>query len=418
MTPALRLLPNLGGEESADWVRTLRTPRIASAARLWRTLFAQAARPIAEPPFDWDAWPEALADSRERAALPELDLGEGCVAWLGDPAAHAAARSAGTRLHGPSGEIVLRVNDKGFAARVAQEQGLVPRVLRGTTTLLEPGLLSDPDAALAAIGRAVADWPDWARSRACLKPRHGSSGRGRIAMVAGRIPRASLVAAAPRLVRAGGALLEPWLERRADLSVQLRIDPEGKVVLLGTLELLVSPEGRWLGHRGEIDSRGRVFSGRAEEESLREAAAVVARASFEAGYVGHAGVDGLVFRRPDTDAEELRPVVELNARFTMGTVAIGSIRRLLDRVRAGLGLEPGMRHAFWFAADRPRAGWEAACRAAGAGTLLVPLWCERAAASAPRPALLFATSARKIDRAVASSAPDGAGARPSLTPRR
>lgn len=420
MTASLRLVPNLGGEEQADWSRMLRTPRIASAARLWRALFSRAARPIADPPFDWDAWPEALAPTRERAALPELEIADGCVAWLGDPAAHAAAIAAGSVLHGPPGERVWEVNDKAFAARIAEQSGLVPRRLRGTSARLEPAQLADPDAAEAAIDRAVSDWPDWARARPCLKPRHGTSGRGRLQAVGGRIPREALQQAGPRLARSGGALLEPWLDRRADLSVQLRVDPDGAVVVLGTLELLVGPAGGWLGHRGELDARGRVFSGHPEDERLREAGAIVARAAFEAGYHGYAGVDGLVFADPDADVDVLRPVVELNARFTMGTVAVGAIRRVLDALRAGIGLEPGRRCAFWLAADRPPAGWTAARSAAGDGALLLPLWCERDAPDAPRPALLVADSAREIDAALraGAGATGGPDPPPRLTARR
>ena len=95
----------------------------------------------------------------------------------------------------------------------------------------------------------------------------------------------------------------------------------------------------------------------------------------------------------------LRPVVELNARFTMGTVAVGLLRRALERVRSELELGPGERRAFWFASDGPPGGWDAARIAAGRDSLLVPL-------SGPRepiqPALLFAGDGEAIDRALAA----------------
>ena len=55
------------------------------------------------------------------------------------------------------------------------------------------------------------------------------------------------------MARAGGAILEPWLERLADLSAQLHIGQDGAVTLLGTLEIVSTPSGVPLGHRGELE---------------------------------------------------------------------------------------------------------------------------------------------------------------------
>ncbi|NNL67217.1 MAG: hypothetical protein HKP30_13300 [Myxococcales bacterium] len=229
---------------------------------------------------------------------------------------------------------------------MACEEGLVPPVLRGRIDELEPEALRAADAA-DAIDARLAAWPAWARARFTLKPRIGSSARGRVAGADGRVDRETLGAALARLAERGGALLEPWLERRADFSVQLHVASEG-VTVLASLEQEVAPSGVFLGHRGEIDSRGRIFSGHPAEESLREAAAGVAVAARERGYVGPCGVDGFSFREPETGAEALRPVVELNARFTAGTVTAGLIRRALPHVKRALGLGPGERLRFRF----------------------------------------------------------------------
>ena len=44
-------------------------------------------------------------------------------------------------------------------------------------------------------------------------------------------------------------------------------------VLLGSLEMWTTPSGVYRGHFGEVDSRGRVFSGDSRDETLRADAA-------------------------------------------------------------------------------------------------------------------------------------------------
>jgi hypothetical protein len=242
-----------------------------------------------------------------------------------------------------------------------------------------------------------------------VKPRLGTSGRGRFDARDGRFDETRLRAATAALRDRGGALLEPWLERVDDLSVQLRIEPAGAVTVLGTLRLEASATGGYLGHRGEVDARGRIFSGHPRDEDLRAAAAGLASAAAGAGFHGVAGVDALTFRiGRDRDPASggsrdlLRPVVELNARFTMGTVVAGLVRRSLPAVRAALGLAPGERRAFRFRLDAPPGGWERAAHDAGPGSLLVPLAPD---AAAPRPGLLFIPHPDRLDR----PGPPGAG---------
>jgi len=76
-------------------------------------------------------------------------------------------------------------------------------------------------------------------------------------------------------------------------------------------------------------------------------------AARERGYAGPAGVDAFVFADPEAPgagAPILRPVVELNARFTAGTVTIGLVRRLLPRLKRKelrLRASERMRFRFW-----------------------------------------------------------------------
>jgi hypothetical protein len=417
----LLLLPNLGAEERGDWRQTLQQPRIAAAARLWRLLFPASAR-VADraPGLATTSWPEAFSAGRDLPAFDWLEGLSGCVPWLANQSSRAEAATLGLTVAGPGADVVEHVHDKAFALRTAEQSGLVPRCLRGTSRIFEPEELTDPLQVVAAIEDCMAGWPAWTGRRFTLKPRQGTSGRGRVERLE------DVGAAVSRLAERGGAILEPWLERVRDLSVQLRITAEGEVFLLATLELLVQPGGGYRGHRGEVDSSGRVFSGLREDESLREAGALVAQAAAQAGFHGAAALDGFRFAIPSREPgeseeeggereeergereeqneeqrgarQELRPVVELNARFSMGTVVTGLVRRALPAVRRTLSLEPGDRMAFAFLLDAPRGGWDSARGRIDSAHFFVPLWSS---GESIHPGLLF-TNPSLPDEPIAS----------------
>ena len=313
----LTLLANFGAEEGAAAERARNAPQPRALATLWRALFDEP------PAFAW---------------LPR----EGFAAWLNDASAEAAAREAGCALFGAPAAVVRTVHDKAFAWRTACALGLVPSALREVIAVLEPEELRAPDAARAIEAR-IARWPAWARRSFVLKPRLGTSARGR---ASGGSGDARWHGALARLAERGGALLEPWLARTWDASTQLFVHASGEVELLGTLAQVLTPAGAPRGHRGVIDVRGEVCSGLACDAELRAAALQIARAAADAGYRGPCGVDAFAFRDAEGGAEIVRPVVELNARFTLGIVAIGHARRAAASLRKRSGETAALRFSF------------------------------------------------------------------------
>lgn len=326
--PALRA--NLGAEEGGDWRTHQTQPAVAAMAALWRDLFR------APPALAW---------------LEDVEA----AAWWNDDAAAEWARKAGRTLFGGAPPVVARVHDKAFALAVAREEGALPAPF-DACCVLDPAQLGDPEAALAAIGEAVARAPAEVDAFT-LKPRLGSSGRGRVALRRGSLQAPALRGAFPRLAERGGAILEPWVERSADFSTQLCIQPDGSVLLLATLEQLATPSGLVRGQRGLVDSRGRLSSGSGFDEALREGALPVALAAAAQGYRGPCGVDAFGYRVRPGEEPVLRPIVELNARFTAGLVAMGQVRRALPEVRETLGLAPGELCAWFFSPAAPAGGW-------------------------------------------------------------
>lgn len=327
MSGAPLLIANLGAEE--DRAADRLNGAAAAVAGLWQDLF--------DPPaFPWLVGVEASA-------------------WWNDDAARRAAAKAGFGLSGAPPDVARRVHDKAFALALAQEARLDPPTLRGLPQAWAPAQLLADDAA-DLIAAALAAWPNWAQESFTLKPRLGTSGRGRVAGTGGRVNDAMRGAFA-RLARAGGAILEPWLDRLADMSTQLHIGPNGSVTVLGTLEIAASRAGVPIGHRGECDPRGRTRTGLPEEEALREVAEVTGARAAAVGYRGPCGVDGFVFRSPENGQRLLRPLVEFNARFTAGTVAIGHLRRNLPQINKRLGIDPGRSYSFYIGHQAPPAGW-------------------------------------------------------------
>jgi hypothetical protein len=348
------LLPNIGAEEDPNGQAiSIQAPALV-AARLWALLFGKRDTlylPEGDakgPSIRCEAlWPADLGDPPEEAAFPWLVPG-GVHAWLNTETAVAHAREAfGEPLVGPAPESVRALGDKANTARVCAELGLGPASLLQLIEPLTPEECLDPDTLIPRLDALLRSWPDWTERRFTLKPRFGTSGRGRAGGI-DSVDTPAIRGALPRLAARGGAMLEPWLKRQADLSVSLLVPPpetsEALPTILGSLEMLTSPSGLYRGHCGEIDNRGRVFSGHREDEFLRGEAALLAADARRSGFSGPCGVDAFTYL--EEDRIRLRSAVEFNPRITMGIVTIGLIRRALPRVREALDLSPGQRRGF------------------------------------------------------------------------
>ena len=345
MSGAPRLFANLGAEEGAAWTRMAAHPRVRAIARLWAALFPPSARVVA--PFA-----EPRPGRASAAAFAFLAAGDVLVPWLATLEAAELARAQGVPLGVAPPGIALAVHDKAFAQAAAAELGLVPDALASTSLALGPDELVDAGAARARIEAAVARWPEALRARFALKPRLGTSGRGRVTGREGRLDADAFAGALERLRARGGVVVEPWLARTLDLSAQLFVASTDDVRVLGSLRQVVSTHGVPLGHAGRITRDGAIDSGTAWDAALRDAARTLGGRAARAGFTGVCGVDALVFRDA-RGVERLRPVVELNARFTAGTVALGHVRRALD---AGALRAPA---AFYLGFESPEHGAQA-----------------------------------------------------------
>lgn len=139
-------------------------------------------------------------------------------------------------------------------------------------------------------------------------------------------------------VRRGPVVVEPWRERVLDFSVQFEMTARA-LEWRGYAGLLCDGRGQyrgnwaepghakrppaavaeWLGAPADVGLRvGRLYeeARRALEPRLREA-----------GYAGPVGLDALVFR-DGSGAGRLKPVVEMNPRYTMGRLTLELMARV------------------------------------------------------------------------------------------
>src|SRR5690606_4555498 len=109
----------------------------------------------------------------------------------------------------------------------------------------------------------------------------------------------------------------------------------GQVEILGTLQQQTHVSGAFIGHSGVVTAERDIQSGTCWDESILRVAMNLATQAARMGFWGPCGVDAFVYRDPQNPgALVLRPAVEFNARFTVGTVVVGSI---LQKMRTKVG---------------------------------------------------------------------------------
>jgi len=125
----------------------------------------------------------------------------------------------------------------------------------------------------------------------------------------------------------GSIVLEPWLNKEADLSIQFEIGPS-QIRILGIRHYV---NGSRLEYRGTaLDPKLSTLSSEALQylhssvaplERWRKMIQKLGTTIRDLGYQGPAGVDALLWRELDGSLR-LKPLVELNPRWTMGRVAL------------------------------------------------------------------------------------------------
>jgi len=132
-------------------------------------------------------------------------------------------------------------------------------------------------------------------------------------------------------------VVEPWLTREQDFSVQLEMTADG-LKLCGYTGLLNDANGQFQantaapGHHKKIPADViALFSGPPDiaqrlHQLYADIFASLEKELFQVKYIGPVGIDSFVYRDADRRTR-LKPIVEINPRYTMGRVMVELMRR-------------------------------------------------------------------------------------------
>ena len=205
----------------------------------------------------------------------------------------------------PLPEVVARVHHRSFSLRMAQELGCA---LPGARMVAS---LANLEAHLKAGGADAGHEGHWV-----VKAPFSAAGRDRF-LVPGEPGNHRQL---ERLfARHGELLFEPWMQRVEDFGAGGWVsDDEARV--LGAHRLQVDEAGRFQGIDVPAGGEPWGWLPAAWARSLREAAEHVGRTLRREGYRGPFGIDAFAYRKEDSEVV-FQPVVEVNARLTVGLVA-------------------------------------------------------------------------------------------------
>jgi hypothetical protein len=213
--------------------------------------------------------------------------------------------------------------------------------------LCDPAVVGTACASLGEVEAAASGLDPALGERAVVKAAFGTSGRNQVWVPAGPGFRWRDESQRRRVQRLladyGAAVVEPWLDKVADLSFQIQVAEPGRARLLGICRFLSDDRGQYAGSVVGSPTSGlepearRLLDGDGVEPGrLQRLGGVLAEtlggAMAASGYVGPVGIDALLYRAGD--GLRLKPVVEVNPRYNMGRIALALAKRVDPRAGA------------------------------------------------------------------------------------
>jgi hypothetical protein len=168
--------------------------------------------------------------------------------------------------------------------------------------------------------------------RVVVKEAYGLAGRNMIRLWEPELLPAQRQWLTRALSNSGALVVEPWLERVSDFSVQLEMAPHG-LQLCGYTGLVNDVRGQFLASWAEPNhgrqvpaSVAALLRGSADSDERLQRVYVDLLAWLEpelqrAGFVGPISIDALIYRTSKGECR-LKPVVEINPRYTMGRLTV------------------------------------------------------------------------------------------------
>lgn len=223
--------------------------------------------------------------------------------WGWTPSALRVGEGVGASVEPLPLEVVARVNSKLWSHALEVELGAAIEGAATASTLEELN-----EAARRACPRAGDKW--------VVKSPYGFAARERVLGRGPAVDGAQAAWAVKRLARGETLIFQPWLEVLREYGVVAEIAREGSHTILGVSDLQTNGAGTGTGYvLGRAPSPGRM-------RELESVASFVCRRLHAEGYHGPVGVDAI------EHARGLHPLLEVNARYTMGFIAVAVERAM------------------------------------------------------------------------------------------
>jgi hypothetical protein len=257
-----------------------------------------------------EPWPEHLQqEARERGVelistlKAQREGSRVFTPWGWTPSAIAAGERAGAIVRPVPIETVARVNSKLWSHALEVEVGIAQRGAALAYTFEEL-----QEAVARACPREGDKW--------VVKSPHGFAARDRVLGRGPLIDEPQAKWSRRRLALGETLIFQPWLEVRREYGVVLEISARGSFEIQGISDLQTNGAGTGTGY---ILGRPPAPERTLELESI---AGIISQRLFREGYFGPVGIDAL------EHAGGFRPLLEINARYTMGFVAVAVERSL------------------------------------------------------------------------------------------
>jgi len=284
-------------------------------------------------------FPELLAwEKVEEVAARKL--GWACP-WAATPDAEEGAEKLGLPLKKSSPQFFSKIEHATFLQRLLESSQWE---------------LLCPEEVVGQVVRSLSDLERWRSqcswAEGVLKVPFSTAGRDRLRLLcAGSLSEKAQAWVTRMLGVHGELLVEPWLDRELDFSMQYDHRSDGTLARRGFVVMENSEAGQFRQARvtkrltDALDepSRRLVFSEGGRKGGLLSWIETVLEPALgewltRGEYLGPLGIDAL-FYRDFEGALRLKPVVEINPRYTMGRVAVELDARLSSSGEAVLGIQ-------------------------------------------------------------------------------
>jgi len=220
----------------------------------------------------------------------------------------------------PRQNVVREANSRRFSSQLEREWDL---------GLTGASVVRSVDELSAAVRQVPKNSDRWVvKAEFSMSARERFLGRGR------ELAEQAVNWVRRRLDTDGLVFFEPWVDKLEEAGLQFSVPKSGTPMLEGVTPLLTDQSGLYRGSRFAFDAEVPQQWRPAVDIGMR-----VAERLQNMGYFGPLGIDAVRYRDPDGYVR-LRPLQDVNARYTMGRLSLG-FRRLLHEGETGSWLHPG-----------------------------------------------------------------------------